>query len=105
MWDKLDVQLGRVPVGEAISLEFNYEGKEDFISASSSCGCTKPEWDDKDKVLKAVYVPKPVPSHLISNGKLEYSTIKSITVKMEGKDKPEFFTMKIYSIVYDPKMK
>lgn len=102
MWKELQKQLGRVPVGIPQTIKFTYIGEEEFISATSSCGCTTPVWDNKTKTIHATYVPKPIPKHLLKDGKLEYSSIKSVTVKMGDEHKPSFYTLKFYSTVYDP---
>lgn len=101
MWKEIEKQIGRVAVGEPQQIKFEYKGKEEFISATSSCGCTTPIWDNKTNSIYATYTPKPIPVHIKQQGKNEYSTIKSITVKMEGEDKPIFYTLKFYATVYD----
>ena len=82
MWNKKEIDLGRVPVKKPITVQFDYTGDGIFKNANASCGCTTPKWDIANNSIVATYTPNPVPKHLKMKGATEYPSTKYIYVDM-----------------------
>ena len=80
MWKNENLDLGNLKEGEPVLVNFEYITDGRFISASSSCGCSVPNWDNEKKVLEVTFTPGAVPKHLEEQG--FYETEKEITVVM-----------------------
>lgn len=78
-WKTNKKNVGTVTVGQRQIIKF-YANKElpKIVNLSSSCGCSKPNYDKKTKVLNVSYNPGSIPKHLKSQG--WYNTTKTITI-------------------------
>jgi len=89
-WDKTKVDLGEVKQGKRSVIEFRAIRELDIEQLSSSCGCSKPDYDKKNRVLRVYYNAGEVPYHRRKDG--FYITEKSIDVRYRdgGMDKLSF---------------
>lgn len=77
-WENKKIDLGTIKVGTKNTVIFKADTDLEIDHISTSCGCTSAKYHKKNKTLSAVYIPKSIPAHLISEG--EYRTVKSIRV-------------------------
>jgi len=74
------IDLGDVYVGKKYIVIFNVIKKlPPIYSIVSSCGCSKPSYNESKKQIVVNYTPNKIPNHLREQG--WYETTKSITVK------------------------
>ena len=91
-WDKIFLNLGRLKQSKRKRVIFTAkEGIRDIKNITSSCGCTRANYDAKTRELKVVYTPKKIPSHLQTQG--YYTSYKHLTITYVGGEK-EVLTFK-----------
>lgn len=81
MFQLTKIELGEVFVGEKIILDYPYS--EDVILISrieSPCDCTIVNNEPSKGLIRAEFIPKPVPMQLLANGETQYQSDKTITV-------------------------
>ncbi len=79
-WKTKSKNLGNLTVGRKQIIKFYAEEElQEIISLSSSCGCSKPNYDKKTRILNVAYKPKSIPQQRKHLG--FYKTTKSITIK------------------------
>lgn len=78
-WKSNSKNIGNVTTGQRQIIKF-YAVRElpEISSLSSSCGCSKPNYDKKTKILNVSYNPGSIPKHLKAQG--WYNTTKTITI-------------------------
>jgi len=78
-WKTKHKNVGTINVGQRQIIKF-HATKElaKIINLSSSCGCSKPNYDKKTRTLNVSYNPGSVPKHLKAQG--WYNTTKKITI-------------------------
>jgi len=57
MWEKEEINIGDVEVGEKYTVTFKYNGDLSVLKISTSCGCTVPKIENNKVVV--IYTPKP----------------------------------------------
>lgn len=85
-WEIKNIDLGTIKQKAGQEIIFKVKEGEEIKRISnldSSCGCSTPRWDEKNKQLKVSYIPGAVPIHLIKEGKKSYKSSKMIYVKYE----------------------
>lgn len=86
-WDKIKHELGRIKEQTTHQIVFVYLGDpEDLITATSSCGCSTPSIENN--VIRVLYTSAAIPKHIIKEGRTDYTTTKSIAVKIKGEEEP-----------------
>lgn len=109
MWKQKNIDLGEVKVGKEIIINFEYLGditvnknrwgKDDI---TVSCGCTSAVFNSKDKVLKVRFTPNPIPTHLKQEGKVSYSSQKSITINYKDADGKDIIDRLVFTAIVKP---
>jgi len=77
-WDKTSIDLGEIKQNKRQVIEFKSVRDLDIKQLSSSCGCSKPDFDKKSGVLRVYYSPSEIPYHRRKDG--FYVTEKYIDV-------------------------
>lgn len=80
-WETKFINLGTIRLGKkhSITFEATKDLSDDLISRiKTSCGCTTPYYDAKERKLFVKFKPQPMPVHLIGAGR--YTTTKFVTV-------------------------
>lgn len=95
MWKSKNVNLGIVPQQVNQVVRFEYLGTEPITEISTSCGCSQAEF--KDNILTVTFFPHPVPTHILREGRKEYTTTKYISLKEGSKHIQLSFTATIKS--------
>lgn len=81
-WKNKVQNLGELKVGRKKKIIFKRTSTElNIKSITSSCGCSKPFYDEINKQIIVTYTPKKIPHHLKSQG--YYNSVKHITVFYE----------------------
>jgi len=89
MWDKKIIDIGDVEVDENYKVVFNYNGKLEVKSVTSSCGCTKPKV--MGNKISVTYSPK-------TSNKYPYNSVRYVSVFHKN---GEFSKLLIKSIVHE----
>lgn len=79
MWNKEDINLGKIAEKSNHNIEFTYVGDIEVKAIKTSCGCTNAEFDSNTGVLSVNYNAGSVPKHLEYKG--EFVTKKQIRVE------------------------
>jgi hypothetical protein len=78
-WKTMHKNIGNLFVGQRVTIKFEATKElPEILKISSSCGCSKPEYDVNSKVLTVNYKAQSVPKHRKAKG--WYNTTKKITV-------------------------
>ncbi|MGL6108267.1 MAG: hypothetical protein ACRC0V_07765 [Fusobacteriaceae bacterium] len=70
-WNTLEINIGNVEQGKTYPIKYEYFGSKKIINVRVSCGCSKPDYNEKEKILTVNYTPKDVPYHLKDLGKYQ----------------------------------
>jgi len=93
-WDKTSIDLGEVKQNKRQIIDFKVLKDLDIAQLSSSCGCSKPNFDKENGILRVYYNPSEIPYHRRKDG--FYNMEKSIDVRY-GDDTTEvlFFSARV----------
>jgi len=95
-WDKTSIDLGEVRQNKRQIIEFKAIKDLDIAQLSSSCGCSKPDFDKENGILRVYYTPSEIPYHRRKDG--FYSTEKSIDVRYRDDTREKLsFSAKVVS--------
>jgi len=82
-WKEITLSIGNSFVGVRRTIKYQYLGNLKVVGLSSSCSCSTPAYDKKEKVVSVGFTPKPIPKHLVGKQNF-YNTTKYITVTFEN---------------------
>jgi len=78
-WKSVKIDLGEVKQNKRQIIEFKAIKELDITQLSSSCGCSKPNFDKENGIVRVYYTPSEIPYHRRKEG--FYFTEKSIGVR------------------------
>lgn len=93
-----NIDLGEINVGQNLVFGFPWDDTVKFPShIDFPCDCATVYPDLAKKEVMVNYTPKPIPIHLVQQGKTFYEVIKTITVKCAMVDGTEQETKLIFT--------